>query len=209
LDVQAKERLTGAVILVVLIVLVVPELLTGPRRAEVREPEASVEGAPMRSYTIELGERSAARPAQPRNQQTADPPEDAKPPPPAAQERATVNETRKAQSAGTEEPVPKPAERLAPKPPVPAPAADARAAPEAPAKGWSIQVGSFASRENADRLTRELRGRGFRSFVTEGESGGRKLYRVRVGPEADRAAARTLAERLRAAGRPGAIVPHP
>jgi DedD protein len=73
--------------------------------------------------------------------------------------------------------------------------------------GWAIQVGSFASRANADRLANELKGKGFSAFVSEGTSGGKKLFRVRVGPETDKAAAQSLAGRLRAAGRPGSLVP--
>jgi DedD protein len=76
-------------------------------------------------------------------------------------------------------------------------------------RGWSVQVGSFASRENADRLKSELQRLGFQSFVTEGKGGARKLYRVRVGPESERASAQKLAERLQAARHPGTIVPHP
>ena len=53
-----KERLTGAIILVVLIVLLVPELLSGPSRS-VPAPQAaatSSEEPPLRSYTIDLAD---------------------------------------------------------------------------------------------------------------------------------------------------------
>ncbi len=53
-----KERLTGAIILVALIVLLVPELLTGPpRRKPAGAPPAgtTVAAAPMHSYTLPLG----------------------------------------------------------------------------------------------------------------------------------------------------------
>jgi cell division septation protein DedD len=69
-----------------------------------------------------------------------------------------------------------------------------------------IQLGSFASRANAEHLARELRGKGFKASVSESSGGGRKLYRVRVGPTSDRAAADALAAKLRALGRPGSIV---
>ena len=54
-----KERLTGAIILVVVVVLLVPELLSGPSRsAPPAQPTlpttASSEEAPLRSYTINL-----------------------------------------------------------------------------------------------------------------------------------------------------------
>ncbi|HEY6928012.1 MAG TPA: SPOR domain-containing protein [Steroidobacteraceae bacterium] len=58
-----KERLTGAIILVVLIVLLVPELLSGPSRPEPAAQAAapspsSSEDPPLRSYTIDLADES-------------------------------------------------------------------------------------------------------------------------------------------------------
>ena len=57
-----KERLTGAIILVVLIVLLVPELLSGPSRSapasQAAAPSSSSEEAPLRSYTIDLANES-------------------------------------------------------------------------------------------------------------------------------------------------------
>ena len=53
-----KERLTGAIILVVLIVLLVPELLSGPSRSAPAPQAAapSTEEPPLRSYTINLAD---------------------------------------------------------------------------------------------------------------------------------------------------------
>ena len=55
-----KERLTGAIILVVLIVLLVPELLSGPSRSAPAPQAAatSSEEPPLRSYTINLADDS-------------------------------------------------------------------------------------------------------------------------------------------------------
>lgn len=72
--------------------------------------------------------------------------------------------------------------------------------------GWGVQLGVFASRENAERLALEVRVKGFKASVSPVTSGSRKLYRVRVGPTADRAAAQELQGRLKAAGRPGGTV---
>jgi DedD protein len=72
-----------------------------------------------------------------------------------------------------------------------------------------VQLGSFASRENANRLAAELRTKGFGASVSEGPGAGRKWFRVRVGPAPDRAAALALAGRLRAAGHSGSVVSSP
>jgi DedD protein len=202
-DVQSKERLTGAVILVVLIVLVVPELLRGPRRAA--EPVADpVEGPPTRHYTIELGDRATTRPARPQTPAASRP----RPPQaaPAPEEAAQQEPQQPAPAETNPPPAQPPAREASVRPAVPEPAAEGEALP---AKGWSIQVGSFASRENADRFAGELRRQGFKSFLTEGTGGGRRLYHVRVGPEADRRAAQAVAARLKSSGRTGFLVPYP
>jgi DedD protein len=63
LESLVKERLTGAIILVVLIVLLVPELLSGPSRSAPAShatpaAPASSEEPPLRSYTIDLADES-------------------------------------------------------------------------------------------------------------------------------------------------------
>jgi DedD protein len=94
-------------------------------------------------------------------------------------------------------------------PPAPQPAVRSKAPEPPPVTGWSVQLGSFVSRDNAQRLVRELKGQGFNAFIAEGGSKRGKLYRVRVGPAADRAAVTALATKLRAAGQPGSVVPYP
>ena len=69
-----------------------------------------------------------------------------------------------------------------------------------------VQLGSFASRANAERLARQVRAGGFNVSVSRA-SAGRRLFRVRVGPAHDREAASQLAAKLRAAGHDGSIVP--
>ena len=70
-----------------------------------------------------------------------------------------------------------------------------------------VQLGTFGSRANADRLARDMKAKGFAAFVVPVASGGRELFRVRVGPTRDRAAAESLAAELKRAGQSGAIVP--
>src|SRR5262249_2256902 len=60
LEARVKERLTGAIILVAVLVLLVPELLTGPESWTPAKP-AGADGAQLRSYTIDLQEDGANR----------------------------------------------------------------------------------------------------------------------------------------------------
>jgi DedD protein len=197
-----KERLTGAIILVALIVLLVPELLTGPVRSAPRaSPVASsTEEPPLRSYTIKLGDEAHSRsaavhggPEQPAPLAPPTPSADAVSTQPAAEEPAPARPPPAATTAGATH---------AP------PAAGATAPAEASAEGagtYIVQLGSFASRANADRLAQQVHSQGFAVSVSRGTSG--RLYRVRVGPARDRAAAAALAQQLSAHGHSGRIVP--
>jgi cell division septation protein DedD len=81
-------------------------------------------------------------------------------------------------------------------------AATKAASTKAPgSKGWAVQLGVFGSRDNAERLAKQVKGSGFPVLLDE-TSGkdGKKLYWVRVGPEPDRAGAVALSARLQAAG---------
>jgi DedD protein len=208
-----KERLTGAIILVALMVLLVPELLTGPIRSAPKTPPVtpSTEGAPLRSYTINLSEdahaRNAASDSAPPESPTplegapaAVPPVEAArvPLPPAVADGAS----RAPQGAKAPEPSAAPAGNRA------APPATARPAStgEGGSGAWVVQLGSFAQHANAERLARRVKAQGFRVSVSQ-ESSGRRLYRVRVGPAQDRSAATQLATQLQAAGHRGAVVP--
>jgi len=211
MDSHAKQRLTGAVILVALFVLLVPELLKGPRDAEAPEGALTDEG--MRRYTIDLN--ASAPPAQP-DRAAAPPPVEL---PPVADERAQPGEgatpavvtpepaTAKPEATPATIPAPR---AQAPKPaataPAPAPA-PARPAPAAERGTFVVQLGSFREKENADRLVRDMTAKGFTAFVAPITSGGRELYRVRVGPTRDRTSAEALAAQLKRVGQSGSIVP--
>ena len=62
MDRRVKERLIGASILVVLIVLIVPELLSGPAPAPVAPRPLSTAG-PVRSVTVDLATSQTPEPA--------------------------------------------------------------------------------------------------------------------------------------------------
>jgi len=202
LEQQAKERLTGGVILVVLLVLLVPELLTGPRPVL---PPAAVQPdqAPMRSYTMDLGESPRASRGPVAASTTA--------PPTAAPATDSV-----AASSAPAQDTPTPAAASAPAlspaaQPTIQPTAPAPARVPAPSHGagtWTVQLGTFSNRDNAARLVSRLKSHGFSAAISEATKNGHRLFRVRSGAERDRAAAQRLQGRLQAAGEKGGeIVP--
>ncbi|MGH8290862.1 MAG: SPOR domain-containing protein [Steroidobacteraceae bacterium] len=210
-----KERLTGAIILVALIVLLVPELLTGPIRTQsaasarvVSVAQASPAKSPLRTYTLTLG----AAPSAQGSASTAQ----AQPAEAAAESPAPGN---RPELGTTPQEVPSPAKTSpvaehatparsslqAAKSPTHPPVREARSS--ASHGGWVVQLGSFASPENAYRLARSLKRRGFRLSVSPARAGSRVLWRVRAGPAHDRASAQRLAARLHALGHRGELLP--
>jgi DedD protein len=234
MELRAKQRLTGAIILVALFVLLVPELLTGPRASRPAQETTSDDG--LHHYTIDLDTQNATNPpAAP----GAKPPAVALPAVPAASSstRAAPGQAAVPEAAAPSPPSaatnPGPAAHAASNPvaaPAPttttsvAPAQDrntSTARPESahpassddaqratPATGsFAVQLGTFGKRENADRLVRDMTAKGFTAFVVPTNTNGHELFRVRVGPARDRAAAEALAAQLKRVGQSGSIVP--
>ena len=216
MDSRAKQRLTGAVILVALFVLLVPELLTGPRVADAPEGSPTDEG--MRRYTIDL---DASAPSAQHDNAAAQPPVAL---PPVVDDRAQPGEAatpaahaapESAAPATAVAPRSEPLKPPVPSQPVPAQSAPTSAATTAPSQApppaargsFAVQLGTFGNRENADRLVREMNAKGFAAFVAPYTKENHELYRVRVGPARDRAAAEALAAQLRRTGQSGSIVP--
>lgn len=75
--------------------------------------------------------------------------------------------------------------------------APASAVPANRAGGWAVQLGAFAAVEDANKLAARLQAAGFAAFVEEVKSDGKTLWRVRAGPEADRANAEALRGRIK------------
>jgi len=93
-------------------------------------------------------------------------------------------------SAVVEEPLPLPVDAAVIEPPPPRSARDGM-------PSWVIQVASLRTPEAAGELEAKLRKAGFSAFVEQAEVRGKQYYRVRVGPEVDRANAERVAARLR------------
>jgi DedD protein len=214
---RAKQRLTGAIILVALFVLLVPELLTGPRDSHPPVDSPSSEG--MRRYTIDLdAQNSAGQSTAPAGTEAPVALPEVAAPMGNVTERAVPGEAAVAPSApaatASSAPVPVEAGPVSPPSPVAATVPAARvetphvATNTDPARGnFVVQLGSFSSKENAQRLVHDMNARGFTTFIAPITTNGRELYRVRVGPTRDRASAEALAAELKRVGQSGSIVP--
>jgi len=203
-----KERLTGALIVVAVLVIVVPEMLSGPGKSPATSRDNGDAGPPVRTFTLDLGTPAAAR----TQDQSSLTPQSSDPPAPAVTAAAPAATPVAAPVAATS-PEPPPAPAKAPAPELSSAPADvkpavAAAAPPAPsAKGqWWTQLGSFSARDNAERLARDLRGKGYAVSVAKIRVGSKDLYRVRSGPVASREAAVALQARLAAAGHKSTLV---
>ncbi len=231
---RAKERLIGACILVVLVVAVVPELLSGPKPAA---PAAATAGGvhlpagtatdPVRNVTVDL---ATAKPAVP---DAADTPAAPQTPPGGSTGNAASGPVGAAAPgstpAGTAPAAPSPtlqspgAQWSAAPPPAtasggnaPGATASAGSTPahsiETPAalptsgQSFAVQLGSFANRGNADKLVHQLKAQGFTTYMSAEGSGSAARYRVRVGPLADRDAADRMIAKLKGLGHAATIV---
>ena len=197
-----KERIIGAVVLVVFVVLVVPIFLDGPpEEGEVVTERVLLPGQDdQKTQTVVLDrdrtepvpvantpteeETQAASREEPEQEATRRP-EPSRPPPKQAEEPP--------QQAETAPPEDKPAE----------------AAPESSTGMWAVQLGSFSNKENAERLAADLRSQGYAAFLSQLDAASGTLHRVRIGPQKDRESAEQMAARLAKAGHTGQVVPHP
>ncbi len=194
---RLKERLVGAAVLVVLAVIFIPIILTGPIDTDsiknTNIPERPTEK--FNSNQIALNGRIV--PDQPDDTNDAE----------VKNEVSTNIQTdgnainqqdltaTKAKSADT--------------------VTDLAATPVTPNKvkdkpvgltAWVVQLGSFSSKENADKLNITLRKSGFPAFVEPIQQNNETVYRVRVGPELLRADADALLKRIKEKNKLNGIV---
>lgn len=217
-------------------IILIPEMLSGPSHDSAEQAaqtasdgEGSGEAA-IKTYTIDLNKAPGAQLPTPVEQtdNRAPPPEETPPPETAAQLPAEPPAVAQASPEPPAQVTPAPAETpkpVAPKPeppkpeakpesPKPAPRAVA-SAPAAPksavptGKGWAVQLASYASEATAERVMNEWRGKGQSAFVMPVSTGGKTLYRVRIGPTKDRAGAEAVLKVVRASIPSAAVVAHP
>jgi len=205
MDQGLKERLVGAAVLVAIAVWLIPWVLDGPEAgvetaASSLQLPAAEEPMPMRTQTLRLGD-------------SPEPSVEVAAIPPATATTPAAGATAEPEGAAAEDPAPDEestvvaaaggAERGAPvaTPPTPTPPPTTPPKPAAAATGdWVVQLGSFSEEANARRIAQQAGTYGYKAEVSSSRRDGRTLYRVRVGPQATRAAADAAASALRAHG---------
>jgi len=192
MDKALKERIIGAIVLVAVAVLLVPVFLDGPADDSVQIRESI--------YLPGQEEQSS-------KQKTVVLDRDREQPAPMAREVPKAPEST-TESPAKQPPVEKPPATVA-KPDASVATAKTAASDESSTGMWAVQLGSFSSKENAERLAARLRKEGYAAFLSQSSSGATSLHRVRVGPQKDRASAEDVARKLAAAGHKGQVVPHP
>jgi DedD protein len=203
---KLQERMVGAGVLVIALVIVGPMLLDSRSGGDVTEDAVPGQRSEeLRTHTFRLDEsreeQAAMRPTrqpQPSVPSSVDiqasPPEAARSavpatnlsPPPAGNATTAAAPTAQTGNRPAQKPVATP--------------------PAAVTGEWLVQVGTFGQKDNADRLAARLKQRGFAAFVSPTTRDGKALYRVRVGPAGTREAASDVADRLAAAGQTGQVV---
>ena len=211
MDTALRNRLTGAALLILLAVILLPEMLTGEGGAR-SVPTETVAGVdqPVQTYDFDLSEQAEVPPP------AVEAPAPTPTPAPASTPASTVPPSLPPAAATTTPATPPPAApvvaatppKVESKPAVEPKPVTASKPVSAPETGYFVQIGVFSNQASANRLATELRKKKFAVVVTKIDEA-KPLHRVRVGPEADRKAAEALAKRLASAGHKGSVVSAP
>ncbi len=220
MDESLKRRLVGAVVLVCLVVIFVPMLLDDEAVPEPEIRDSNIPPRPPSGEAFDSGQilpldedpmvvppAPLVRPPRPAAVEI-EPlplPEPIVPAPELAPENESKPEPEpKPEPTPEPEPAPKPKPAPDPKPapepkPAPKPVPPPKPTPKPPTarvpslSAWVVQVASLSSSERADQLVAELREAKYPAFREPVQIDGRTLYRVRIGPEADRRLAEAMA----------------
>ncbi|GGD08628.1 SPOR domain-containing protein [Halopseudomonas salina] len=171
MDDKLKQRLIGALVLIIAAVVFLPMLLSGQDetvRVEVEVPEAPVM------------DETEIRTAAPIEMPEPEPVPDIPPP-------GEIVEN-------PEQPVTSPAQVETK--PVPEPPEPEVAAPAIAEGSWVVQLGSFSGAANAEALRDTLVSQGYNAYTLSARVDGSDITRVFVGPLIDRAGATKLRDEL-------------
>lgn len=180
MEIGLKERLIGAVVLVLLGIIIIPLFLKGPApETPVIQPLTlpPASATSIQEYNMTLAPGTAFAPAT-------------------------------APIAATVAPAPTPV--AAAKPPVQVIQRPAPSPAPAPAAGnWVVQAGSYGSEANAAKAVKTLQQHGLHAFISHFQKGKQTFFRVRVGPYVQRADADKAVKAVAAAtGGKAEVVPN-
>jgi DedD protein len=174
MEIGLKERLIGAVVLVVVAVIVIPWALKGGSAPDTTVtktlslPPAAITHA-QSAYHMELNNPAGGATASSA--------------PAAASQKPLIaaEHTTRALKPAAAPAVPKAAAKPAPE--------RARSSLSAATGGWVVQAGSYGNEANARSVQGKLVKHGYHAYISRFRKGGRTYYRVRVGPYKDRESA--------------------
>lgn len=88
--------------------------------------------------------------------------------------------------------------------------ADPKEAHKKPIKSFALQVGTFGSNENAEKMRDQMREAGYTAFVQKSTSKGKTSYKVRIGPELEHSVLEKIKTDLKKSKKiDGYVVNHP
>lgn len=201
-----KERIIGAIILVVIAVSVVPVFLDGPpKEGEVTSVRVLLPGQNgQESKTVVLNrERSEPIPFANESQTDSRPVINKEKKLPERESSIVIEAASAANEASPPPETNAPPEKSSPSAVVAIPSATSTTGM------WAVQLGSFSSKENAENLAANLRKQGYAAFLSQLKTSSGELQRVRIGPQKDRESAKAMVVRLLKVGHKGQVLPHP
>lgn len=214
---QLKQRLVGAAVLIAVAVIVIPFALDFGHERDWWGHRSSVPAPPAQGFVtrvlpLEQWSKQAESELAAGTAPLDTPPQ---PPAPVAAPAAPSSTSAAAPSAPAAPPAAAASPAVPAGPPAASPStASAAVAPRPPApltspvqgEAWVVQLGSFSSKKNADDLLAFLDKKGFKAFVEHKAQGGDSVFRVRIGPERDKARAEALRDRVEREAQVRAIV---
>lgn len=221
---QLQERLTGAAVLIIIAVILVPEMFSGPKSRAVDSADA-INTAQVKTYQVELEPHAVTQtavesvePVEP-IEVVARPEVAVKTQPSAVTQPSPVSESSASvsvQSAASSTSIASvssssassaSSKRSSAKSSTESSAKSVEpATKKAPANGkWAIQIGSFSTKARAQEVIAKLNSMGIKATATSITSGKKVLYRVRTSGMADRTAAVTTLKKVESTF-PGASV---
>lgn len=202
MDLQLKQRVVGAAVLVVLGVIFIPIFLESGTHDELVSDVAQLPDAPDKPFEPSvqpLDEAEVEAMAREARANTLPAPiVEAVPEQGPSDERGQPETTPTTTDQPATEAVPTEARVEVPDAPkavevgVGVPASPPSEAQDA----WTVQLGSFGNVENARRLIDRLRDKGYPGYLQRQAEGDTTVFKVRVGPQVARAEAESVRDRL-------------